>query len=119
MTCAWPILASSRREWHRTNVIASGEDSWPDLQTPSGTLWWLESEIAVAEGYVEDDETSTQQGIIDYYREAAERLRAALKDQIPNLKWSWVEYIGTNLERTGEAFYRIAIEAHLHQLKDV
>lgn len=120
-------------EWERqrTDAIASGEDGWPDLQTASGALWWLESEIAVAEGYVRDDETGTEQGIIDHCKSAMEQLRATLKDQLsapepePEIV-TWVEYIGANLvaaamnlERTGEDFYRVAIEAHMHQLKDV
>lgn len=72
-------------EWERqrTDAIASGEDGWPDFQTANGALWWLESEVTVAEGFVEDDETGTERAIIEYCTSAVKQLQAALKDQRP------------------------------------
>jgi len=63
-------------EWERqrTDALASGEDGWPDYQTAGDALWWLESEVRQAEGFIEGDESGREQAIADYCRNAAEQL---------------------------------------------
>jgi hypothetical protein len=57
--------ASVVEEWERqrTGAIASGEDGWPDFQTASGALWWLDSEVTIAQDFIEGDETARERAI--------------------------------------------------------
>jgi hypothetical protein len=52
-------------EWERqrTEALASGEDGWPDFQTVDGALWWPDSEVTIAEGFIEGDETARERAI--------------------------------------------------------